>query len=126
MTVTIWGGTLIFVEASFQRTTTYGLVSVAPIDDHSATMRTIVWVQRSSGAVARAIIDPLDAWLRRQFIHAFLMEDAVRSDGVRYNPATVIEADRGLAAYMAWLESICAVQPDPSQFCPGGSHVCHS
>jgi phenylpropionate dioxygenase-like ring-hydroxylating dioxygenase large terminal subunit len=125
MSVTIWGGTLIFVEATFQHTTSYGMVCVWPIDENSAVMRTIVWIARRRGALA-AVVDPLDAWLRRRFIRAFLTEDAVRSDGVRYNPLTVIDADRGLASYMAWLSSMHAGHSESSQLFQGGSHVGHS
>ena len=34
---------------------------------------------------------------------AFMMDDAVRSDGVEYNPHTLIDADRELRDYFAWL-----------------------
>jgi nitrite reductase/ring-hydroxylating ferredoxin subunit len=122
MSVTIWAGTLVFVEAKFQRTTSYGLVCIFPLTDESAMMRTIVWVERRGGLFG-GIIDLADAWLRRRFIRAFLREDAIRSDGVRYNPATAIEADRGVVSYMAWLTAMQAGHFGTSHFAQGGSHV---
>ena len=108
MTVTVWAGTLILVSAEFRRTTTYGMVFVRPTADGGAHMRTIVWVPRRRRAWARAAVDPLDAAIRRRFIRAFLMEDAVRTDGVRYNPATLIDADQEMRAYLDWLAAVLA------------------
>jgi len=36
-----------------------------------------------------------------------MMDDAMRSDGVRYNPARLIDADRVLVDYMNWLMTLC-------------------
>ncbi|MDB5292929.1 MAG: hypothetical protein JWL69_4170, partial [Phycisphaerales bacterium] len=36
--------------------------------------------------------------------------DAVRSDGVRYNPATLIDADREMSEYFTSLAAMCAVE----------------
>jgi phenylpropionate dioxygenase-like ring-hydroxylating dioxygenase large terminal subunit len=106
MTVTVWAGTLILVTAEFCRTTTYGMVFVRPRADGGAHMRTIVWIPRRCRAWSRALLDPLDAAIRRRFIRAFLTEDAVRTDGVRYNPATLIDADREMRAYLDWLATV--------------------
>jgi hypothetical protein len=87
MSVTVWAGTLILVTAAFRRTTSYGMVFVRPLDGGRSHLRTIVWVPRRRGKMRRAILDPLDAWIRRRS-----MDDAVRSSGVGYNPATLIDA----------------------------------
>jgi hypothetical protein len=106
MNVTVWAGTNILVTASFARTTTYGMVFVRPIDELSTHLRTIVWVRRRAGLPARSLLDPLDAWIRRDFIRAFMADDAARGQGVRYNPATLIDADRVMAEYMTWLATL--------------------
>jgi phenylpropionate dioxygenase-like ring-hydroxylating dioxygenase large terminal subunit len=106
MSITVWAGTNILVTAAFARTTSYGMVFVRPLGETRTHLRTIVWVPRRRGALARAIIDPLDAFIRRRFIRAFMADDATRSDGIRYNPATLIAADRTLADYMDWLAAL--------------------
>jgi phenylpropionate dioxygenase-like ring-hydroxylating dioxygenase large terminal subunit len=106
MSITVWAGTNILVTATFARTTSYGMVFVRPIDEGRAQLRTIVWVPRRRAAVSRAVLDPLDAWVRRGFIRAFMGDDAARSNGVRYNPATLIDADRTMAEYMDWLVTV--------------------
>ena len=65
-----------------------------------------MWVPRRRGAAARALLNPLDAAVRRSFIKAFMLDDAVRSEGVGYNPATLIDADRELRDYFAWLAGV--------------------
>jgi hypothetical protein len=106
MSVTVWGGTVVLVTARFCRTTSYGMVFVRPLDAARSHLTTIVWVPRRRGAAARALIDPVDAGLRRRFIRAFMEDDAVRSHGVGYNPATLIDADRELRDYFAWLAGL--------------------
>lgn len=106
MAVTVWSGTMILVTAEFARTTSYGMVFVRPLTETRTHLRTIVWVHRRGNSFARALIDPLDARIRRGFIRAFMMDDALRSDGVRYNPATLIDADRVMADYLAWLMAL--------------------
>jgi aminopyrrolnitrin oxygenase len=108
MSVTVWAGTLVLVTAAFRRTTSYGMVFVRPLRGNQTLLRTIVWVPRRQGAVRRALLDPLDARVRRRFIREFMMDDAVRSDGVGYNPDTLIDADRELRDYFAWLARVTA------------------
>jgi hypothetical protein len=82
------------------------MVFVRPINEQRTHLRTIVWVPRRRGVVARGVLDPFDAFVRRGFIRAFMADDAARSNGVRYNPATLIAADRTMAQYMDWLASV--------------------
>jgi phenylpropionate dioxygenase-like ring-hydroxylating dioxygenase large terminal subunit len=107
MSVTVWGGVNMLVTARFRRTTSYGMVFVRPLDSDRTHLRSIVWVPRRRAALARVVLDPLDARVRRHFIRAFVMEDATRSDGVRYNPATLIEADAEMRRYFQWLAGVC-------------------
>jgi hypothetical protein len=82
------------------------MVFVRPVGENRTRLRTIVWVPRRRGAVGRAVLDPIDARIRRSFIRAFMTDDAVRSDGVRYNPGTLIDADREMRAYFDWLAAL--------------------
>jgi phenylpropionate dioxygenase-like ring-hydroxylating dioxygenase large terminal subunit len=106
MSVTVWGGTAVLVTARFRRTTSYGMVFVRPLDSRRSHLTTVVWVPRRRWAAARALVDPLDAAVRRRFIRAFMNDDAVRAHGVGYNPATLIDADRELRDYFAWLAGL--------------------
>jgi nitrite reductase/ring-hydroxylating ferredoxin subunit len=101
MTVVSWLGTLVFVTAEFPSTTSYGMVCVRPIAPNQSHVRNIVWVRRRSGSMK--VLDPLDAAVRRWCIRDFLQSDRERSDGIRYNPGSFIEADAVLAGYFNWL-----------------------
>jgi len=112
MTVTSWAGTVILVTAAFRRTTSYGMVFVRPLQPGvsgslRSLVRVVVWIPRRRNRLARAILDPIDAAIRRRFIRAFLRPDVMASDGVRYTPGSLIEADAELAAYLRWLATVC-------------------
>ena len=108
MSVTSWAGVNIIVSATFRRTSTHGMVFVRALPNDRTLLRTIVWVVRHGlGAVGRHVIDPLAAAIRRRFIENFLGDDAARSAGARYNPATtLIDADRQLRDYLDWLQHL--------------------
>jgi aminopyrrolnitrin oxygenase len=114
LTATVWCGPLIFVIARFRRTTTYGLVSVRPLTGERSLATIIVWVPRRNSAFGR-LIDPIDAAVRRSFIRAFLQPDVSAAAGIRYNPATLIDADRELVAYLRWLGGASRGAADISQ-----------
>jgi nitrite reductase/ring-hydroxylating ferredoxin subunit len=113
MDITVWCGTLIFVRATFARTTSFGLFNVLPIDGQRTLGRVIVWIKRSKSAIARHLLDPANAAIRRSFIQTFLRSDLPRIAGLRYQPANLIAVDRVLADYFAWLEKV--VEPSPTE-----------
>ena len=108
MEITDWAGTLIFVRARFRRTTSYGLVAIQAIDDCHTRISVVVSVQTSRTWLGRTIFDPLNAAVRRHFIHRFLSADVDRSQGTDFNPLTSLEADSLMADYLNWLGSLPA------------------
>ena len=111
MDVTVWGGTLILVRAEFQRTTSFGIFNVLPIDSRRTRGRVIVWVKRSQNMIGRSLFDPLNVAIRRLFIQTFLRSDLPRVAGLRYQPGNLIAADAVLSDYFAWLEKVSASSP---------------
>jgi phenylpropionate dioxygenase-like ring-hydroxylating dioxygenase large terminal subunit len=103
MTVTDWCGNLIFVTAQFRRSCSYGMVATEPLGPNKVLVTNVVFVPRSKGLVARALLDPIHARIRRLFIKAFLKDDARRLEGMRYDPKNLIECDRFLCDYFVWL-----------------------
>jgi nitrite reductase/ring-hydroxylating ferredoxin subunit len=106
MSVESWCGNLVLVTAKFRRTTSYGMVSFAPMSATRTRVRNIVWVPRSRNAIARKAIDPLDAIVRRSFIREFVRSDAHRSNGISWHPGRMIEADNVLVEYLGWLQKV--------------------
>lgn len=116
MSVTSWAGVNIIVTATFAKTRTHGMVFVRPLDEERTLLKTIVWVPRHAGTLAKSLIDPVAARIRRRFIQAFLNDDAARSDGARYNPATLLpDADRVMKNYLDWLASLASNTPPNSR-----------
>lgn len=111
MDVTSWCGTMICVKAKFQRTTSFGIFNVLPIDTNRTLGRVIVWVKRSRSTPGRRLFDPLNAAIRRSFIKTFLRSDLPRIAGLRYQAGKLIAADGILADYFAWLEKISEPAP---------------
>ncbi len=106
MTVENWNGNLVLVTARFRRTTTYGIVSFIPLADGRTWLRDIVLIPRSKSAIARRLLDPIDAIIRRAFIREFVRSDVERSHGIRYQAAHMIAADKVLGDYMYWLQKL--------------------
>ena len=111
LAITDWCGTLSFATASFRRTTSYGLVVREPLETGGVRVQVIVFVKRSSGHIGRVLRDPLNIAIRRYFIKKFLTADAIRLDGVRYNPHGLIEADRDMVEYFQWLVAVANGEP---------------
>jgi hypothetical protein len=106
MTVTSWCGSLVYVTASFRRASSYGLVSIAPLDPNRARVRIVVSVPRSGTLPGRLWFDPLNAWIRRWFIRAFLRSDVEATAGITYHPSRFVTADRVLEEYLDWLARV--------------------
>jgi phenylpropionate dioxygenase-like ring-hydroxylating dioxygenase large terminal subunit len=106
MTISVWCGTMVLVEARFQRTVTYGMMTVRPMPNGQTLARVVVWVRRSRGAAARAAFDPLNAGIRRRFIKKFLTSDIERMAGVRHNPHRLLDIDAPFARHLDWLKGI--------------------
>jgi len=112
MDVTVWCGSLILVRAEFERTTSFGILNVLPIDGQHTRGRVIVWVRRSPGTLGRLLFDPLNAAIRRWMIQTFLRSDLPLIAGLRYQTGNLTTADTVLAEYFAWLEKIAEPTPE--------------
>lgn len=106
LALTDWCGSLSFATATFRRTSSYGMVAREPLPDGGVRVQVIVFVRRSQSAIARALRDPLSLAIRRYFIRKFLTEDAIRLQGVRYDPYSFIACDREMVHYFRFLTEV--------------------
>jgi nitrite reductase/ring-hydroxylating ferredoxin subunit len=109
LSITVWGGLLMFVEARFRRTTTFGLLCLLPVGDARTEAVNIIFVRRSTGI--RRPLDPIDARIRSSFIRAFLGADVRLLEGLRYTPGTLIDADATMRDYLEWLAHAASDTP---------------
>jgi hypothetical protein len=106
MEMTDWGGTLMFVRATFRHTQSYGMLAQLPLGPHRTFAHVTVFVPRHTNRRFGVLIDPINALLRRLFIRRFLHSDVARLAGTWYNPETLIEIDRLMLEYFEWLSSL--------------------
>lgn len=103
MQMTDWGGTLMFVRATFRRTRSYGMLASLPLSADRTLAHVTVFARRSPDRFRQALVDPLNVWVRRLFIKKFLSADIERLAGTRFNPHTLIEIDQLMGEYFQWL-----------------------
>jgi len=103
MTATNWSGSLVFVRVEMERATTYGMVSLRPLEEERVLTHIFAFLPRSRSAMAGRILDSLRTALRLYFIRQFLKDDARRLEGIRAGALNLIDADAELARYFQWL-----------------------
>jgi phenylpropionate dioxygenase-like ring-hydroxylating dioxygenase large terminal subunit len=118
-----WCGSISFATAEFARTSTYGLVAREPLHDGRVRVDVIVFARRSKGRLKELLWDPIHVMVRRYFIKKFLTADAMRLNGVRYNPGGMIEADSDMVEYFNWLAAVANSRAHDS---PLEQELCHS
>jgi phenylpropionate dioxygenase-like ring-hydroxylating dioxygenase large terminal subunit len=109
MAITDWGGTMMFVTATFRHTRSHGMLTSIPVGRDCVWVRGIVFVHRSRHSLGRWLVDPLHLRLRRYFIKEFLRPDAqLASRGLLYQPRRLLPCDVELARYFQWLADASA------------------
>jgi hypothetical protein len=99
VSITSWGGPFITVTGQFRRACSYILIATQPLDDERTLAEVIVFARR--GWLA-----PVGLWVRRLFTRAFMQDDIDLLGGVRYNPHTLIAADRPMIEFFQWLAAL--------------------
>jgi hypothetical protein len=106
LALTDWCGSLSFATATFAKTKSYGMVAREPLVNGGVRVQVIVFVPRSQLMVGRLLRDSMRLAIRRYFIRKFLTEDAIRLQGVRYNPHTFIDCDQEMIHYFRFLVEV--------------------
>ncbi len=104
--ITDWGSSMIFARSTLARTETFGMLSIVPLPDNRCMGHVTVMARQGSGVIARGLLDPLRAGIRRLLIRTFLRSDVGRLAGTRYSPHTLIDIDDQFADYFRWLKGL--------------------
>jgi len=105
VSITNWGGTLIFVTGRFRRAGSYMLISSRPTAAHETRVEVIVFAPRD-GWPGRAGLQALNLWIRRTFTRAFFSDDIARLSGIRYHPEGLTGGDQDLIDYFNWAATL--------------------
>src|SRR5262249_28483308 len=104
VSITTWGGPFLLVTGFFRRATSYILIATQPLNKNQTLSEVIALAPRSGSA--SALLQPLSLRLRRWFTRGFMQDDIDRLGGIRYNPHTLIDADRLLIEYFHWAAAL--------------------
>lgn len=104
--ITTWGGTFVVITADFDRARSRFLIATQPLENGHTLCEGIVFAKRRGNPAARLLIEPLMLALRRFFTHGYLEDETNRLRQTRYNPSSLIEADREMAEYFQWLATL--------------------
>ncbi len=105
VTITSWGGPFILVTGFFHRARSYMIIATQPMPDGRTRVELIVFAPRAQKPWAR-LLRPVGLEVRRLLSRAFMRDDVDRLGGIRYNPHTLIEADRLLIDYFHWAAAL--------------------
>jgi nitrite reductase/ring-hydroxylating ferredoxin subunit len=105
VSITVWGGNFVLVRARFPRAESFILFSIRPVGPRETLLDGTVLVRRGQGR-ARAVLAPMELWVRRSLTIGFVRGDFDRLAGIDYNPHSLIESDRALAGYFEWAASL--------------------
>src|SRR5207249_12183861 len=106
VSITAWGGPLILVTGFFRRVRSYILIATQPLNENQTLSEVIVLAPRLGSAIGQTLLQPLSLRLRRWFTRGFMQDDIDRLGGIRYNPHTLIDADRLLIEYFHWAAAL--------------------
>jgi nitrite reductase/ring-hydroxylating ferredoxin subunit len=121
VSITNWGGPLILVSGQFRKARSLMMIATQPLPPDRTLVETIVFAPRSRTLVGR-LLSPLALRVRRWLTQKFLQDDIDRLAGICYSPLSMIESDRELVEFFAWLARLPqgdeSLDGAPSNSCP--------
>jgi phenylpropionate dioxygenase-like ring-hydroxylating dioxygenase large terminal subunit len=110
MDVTSWAGSLVFVVASFKRSTSYGMVEIIPRPGPCADVPAGTLIRIRIGVRRSTPLDLARALIKRHFIRMFLGPDVMLLNQAHYRPDRLGEPDRVMIDYLNWLAGVSQAQ----------------
>jgi nitrite reductase/ring-hydroxylating ferredoxin subunit len=104
ITLTIWGGNMAVITATFDRVRSGFLMDMQPLENGQTLCQGIIYASRNRNLL-RAIA-PLNLAIRRLFTFGYLADEARRLRGTRYNPASLGPNDKDMIEFFQWAASL--------------------
>jgi hypothetical protein len=111
ITLTIWGGNMAVITATFDRVRSGFLMDMRPLENGQTLCQGIIYARRTRNLL-RAFT-PLNLSIRRLFTFGYLADEARRLRGTRYNPASLGPNDKDMIEYFQWAASLPQMAPTP-------------
>ena len=106
ISITTWGGTIVVITGKFARATSQFMICLRPVEDGKTRCHVIPFGRKLQNPLARWLIQPLSLWVRRLFTGGYLIAETEALGSPRYNPRSLIEADREMIDYFHWVADL--------------------
>ena len=90
----------------------YIQIAAQPLEDGRTQVEVIVLAARSRLPIAKALLQPINLWIRRLFTIGFMRDDIDRLGSIRYNPEGLLESDRELMEFFRWAAELPGSSPE--------------
>ncbi|MBI3299050.1 MAG: Rieske 2Fe-2S domain-containing protein [Elusimicrobia bacterium] len=108
MSITVWGGTFFVMEGDFGRLKTRFILALRPLEGGGTFVDGFVFTRR-----AAPLVDSLSLRARRTMTQAYLADEAASLKGTRYDPRTLVAADRELVEFFRWAAALPQARRGP-------------
>jgi nitrite reductase/ring-hydroxylating ferredoxin subunit len=109
ITLTIWGGNMALITATFDRIRSGFLMDMQPLENGQTLCQGIIYARRANNLLGA--FAPLNLAIRRLFTFGYLADEACRLRGTRYNPANLGPNDQDMIEYFQWVASLPQTAP---------------
>ncbi len=106
ISITTWGGTIVVLTGDFANATSWFMICLRPVEDGKTICHIIPFGPKLENPLARWLIQPLSLWVRRLFTGGYLISETEALGSPRYNPRSLIEADREMINYFHWVANL--------------------
>ena len=106
ISITTWGGTIVVITGKFARATSQFMICLQPVEGGKTYCHVVPFGRKLQSPLARRLLQPLGLWVRRLFTGGYLIAETEALGSPRYNPRSLIEADREMIDYFHWVANL--------------------
>lgn len=106
ITITTWGGTVVVITGHFASATSQFMICLRPVEGDRTECQVIPFARKAENPLAKWLLQPLTLSVRRLFTGGYLIAETEALGSPRYNPRSLIEADREMIEYFHWVANL--------------------
>ncbi len=106
VSITTWGGTVVTISGRFRRATSRFMICLTPLENGKTQCHVIAFAPRAQSLPGRFLVQSPSLWLRRLFTGAYLIAETESLGSPRYNPLSLVDADREMIDYFCWVAEL--------------------
>ena len=106
ISITTWGGTIVMITGHFANATSQFMICLRPVEGAKTECQVIPFGRKAHSRLAQWLVQPLSLWVRRLFTGGYLIAETEALGSPRYNPRSLVEADREMIEYFHWVANL--------------------